>query len=80
MAKPAQILKQSVPQAAVGQLNLSCHFWHLAAMASMPSVCHDLAYRERASVPLHSQNAQELKDPGMVSGCLVPSDTVPASP
>lgn len=51
MAKPAQILKQSVLQSAVGQLSLSCHFWHLAAVASMPSVCHGLAYRERASSP-----------------------------
>lgn len=63
MTKLAQTLEQSVPHFAVGQLSLlslSCHFWHLASMASMPSICHGLAY-ERASSPLHSQNAQELR-------------------
>lgn len=72
MAKPAQILKQSVLQSAVGQLSLSCHFWHLAAMASMPSVCHDLAYKERASSPLHSKNAQELRILGWYLAVLCP--------
>lgn len=63
MTKPVQTLEQSVLQSAVGQLSLlslSCHFWHLAAKASMPSICHGLAY-QRASSPLHSQNAQELR-------------------
>lgn len=68
MAKPAQILNQSVLQSAVGQLSPGFHFWHLAAMASMPSVCQGLADGESKLSPAFPEC------PGMVSGCLVPSE------